>query len=73
MTATTRLVQIVDEEDGSIVLMADTNLTEDEISTSIYDESLDEENYDWEEKLSYHADLLEKYFKRIYIDEIITV
>jgi len=65
----TRLVQIT--EDGENVLLANTTMTDKEIETAINDESLDEKNMDYEEKLTTHAENLNKVFERIYADEVI--
>lgn len=67
----TNMFQIVDSEDNSIVLSCKTNLSEEEINSAIYNELLDEENLDWEEKLEKTAELNNKIFERIYLENII--
>jgi len=69
----TRLIKLNDSEDGVSVLMARTNMTEDEIQNAVYDETLDDNNCDWEEKLIAHAEEFGKIFERFYFDEVIAV
>jgi hypothetical protein len=69
----TRLIKLNDSEDGVSVLMARTNMTEEEIQNAVYDETLDDNNCDWEEKLIAHAEELGKVFERFYFDEVIAV
>jgi len=40
------------------------------IEKAVTDESLDEENFDYEEKCIYHAKMINKNFERFYVEEI---
>ena len=64
-------IQILDEEGA--VMLAKTNMTETEISTAVYDETLDDNNCDYEEKLLAHAEMLNKHFERVYVDKRVFV
>ena len=71
--ANIRMIKLVDSEDGEMVLMAKTDLTDNEINIAVFDETLDDNHCDWEEKLIAHSEMLGKSFERFYFDEVISL
>ena len=63
-----RYVQLQDDE--GIIFLAITNLTKMEIINAGTDESLDDDNLDYEGKMLRHAELLNKDFERIHVNVI---
>jgi len=68
-----RQVLLRDEDDRQSIMTIKTDMTNEEIETAIYDEALDENNCDWEEKLMAHAEMLNKTCERVYVDEVLYV
>ncbi len=67
-----KLIQIQDE-DGPVML-TNTNLTSKEITNAVFDEELDEdENLDYEQKLTIHAKRLNKFFQRVTVDDVVNI
>ena len=63
----------IEDDDGCLRILAETDMSEDEITTAIFDENLDELSYTFEEKINYHARKNMKVFKTISIDEKINI
>ena len=56
------------KDDEGEILLCRTNMTEDEMKEYCVDETLDEKNMDYEEKLNYHAEVKGLYFERVHTD-----
>jgi len=65
-----RLVQLVDYEDGEMVMLANTDMLDEEIQEATEDEELDEQSMDYEQKCEHHAEKLGKTFERVYTEEV---
>jgi len=65
-----RLVQLIDIEDDTSIMLLNTDMTDSEIEAAVTDESLDELSYDYEEKLDYHAERKKLHMARVYVEEV---
>jgi len=69
-----RLIQLIDQEDGENILLANTNMTEEQINEALFEiEEYDEDNMDYEQKCERYAEENNLLFERLYVDEEIYV
>ena len=68
-----KIIQIVDA-DGDEILLCQTSMTEQEITQAlgIYDDSINDDLID-HEKLNKYSEEINKFFERIYIDQVVSV